>query len=63
MSSASEDTFTHGSPSQEADTGKQERQNLPGGSRSNKSNGTGSSFESGSRKRRRDLGRAEWRYV
>lgn len=70
MSSASEGLSTHGDPSQEVESGKQERKNTPGGGRSNKHNegnekkgGAGRSMESGSRNKRRDLGRAEWRYV
>ena len=71
MSSNSEDFFTHGGPSHEADTGKQERKNVPGDRKSNqwdegneKKGGAGnSSMEKGGRNRRRDLGRAAWRYV
>lgn len=69
MASASEEPSAHSAPAQAADTGKQERKNLPGSRRSNKRNeedekegGTGSNVGSGSRNKRRDLGRAEWGY-
>lgn len=63
MSSVSENISTHGSPAQKPNQGKQERQNLPGSSKDNESNGTNNNLESRSRYKRRDLGRAEWRYV
>ena len=63
MSLVSEEMFIQGSPSQEPDPGKQEIQNLSGSSSKNQSIGIGSNLEGGSRNKRRDLGRAEYRYV
>lgn len=70
MASAAQGSFANVAPGPESDMASKEQEELLGVSRSSKRNRRDerrgesiSTMEGGSRSRRRDVGRAEWRYV